>query len=54
MSEIYRCSEKCPIKKKCFVIKTLSKLPYPIKVLLKCPAKQGKDIIITIGENRPP
>ncbi len=33
------------IKKKCFVIKTLSKLRYPIKVLLKCPAKHNKDFM---------
>jgi hypothetical protein len=54
MPEIYRCSEKCPIKKKCFVIKTLSKLRYPIKVLLKCPAKHNQDITVTIGGDRPP
>jgi hypothetical protein len=54
MPEIYRCSEKCPINKRCFVVKTFSKLPCPIKVLVKCPAKHNKDILITIGGECPP
>lgn len=54
MAIIYHCSEQCPIHKKCFIIKTEKKLPCPIKVLYKCPAKHGKDISITIGRERPP
>ena len=54
MSEIYRCSEKCPIHKKCFVLKTTEKLREPIDALIKCPAKQNKDIVITIGDKPPP
>lgn len=54
MAEIYRCTNECPIRKKCFIVKTLQKLQAPVKVLLKCPAKKGKDITVTIGGDRPP
>lgn len=51
---IYNCPERCPIKKRCFIIK----LEYPLKeqviVLKKCDAKKGKDIRVTIGGERPP
>jgi hypothetical protein len=51
---IYRCQKKCPINKQCFVLKSLGPIKEPIRVLQKCPAEHGKDILLTIGGERPP
>lgn len=51
---IYNCPKKCPIRKKCFIIKLTSELAQPIEVLKKCEACHGQDIIVTIGGSRPP
>ena len=50
---IYRCTQTCPLKKRCFVIKLAQPPREPLQVLLKCPAAAGRDILIIIGE-RPP
>lgn len=50
---IYRCPEKCPIGKKCFVIKVAEEIKKPIIVLQKCRARKG-DIKVSIGGTRPP
>ncbi len=52
-SYIYKCPKQCPINKKCFVLKTPDILRQPLKVLQKCPAVNGQDILIAIG-NKPP
>lgn len=49
----YRCPVKCPIGKKCFIIKVEEALKGPLTVLYKCPVKKS-DIRITIGSPRPP
>ncbi len=49
----YRCNLSCPIKKKCFIIKTLGSLKEPVTVLFKCVAKK-KDISLKIGGHDPP
>lgn len=51
---VYRCSKKCPIRKQCFIIKAQQPIPVQINVLQKCPAKNGRDILITIGGELPP
>jgi hypothetical protein len=51
---VYRCSKKCPIRKHCFVIKAQQPIAFQINVLQKCPAKKGRDILITIGGEIPP
>ncbi|MBR1708513.1 MAG: hypothetical protein IJ719_06770 [Clostridia bacterium] len=51
---IYYCTAKCPIKKKCFVIKTEQMLPDHLIVLKKCEARKGQDIQISVGENPVP
>ena len=51
---IYRCQEKCPINKRCFILKSLKPIQEPIQVLQKCPAVHNKDIILTIGGELPP
>ena len=54
MSEfIYKCPQKCPINKKCFIIKLTSPLKEKTTVLQKCPAVK-RDIPIEIGGERPP
>jgi len=50
---IYRCEKKCSIGKHCFIIKTIEPLRKPIDVLVKC-QNTKKDILVTIGEFRPP
>ena len=50
----YRCTEKCPIHKRCFILKVQQPIASPLKVLQKCPAKNGKDIVVLIGGARPP
>lgn len=50
---LYRCPQKCPIRKQCFILKTENPIKEPIRIWKKCPAAK-KDILITIGENRPP
>ena len=50
---IYRCPEKCPIGKNCFVIKVPSIIKEPMTVLQKCTARKG-DIEIMIGGPHPP
>lgn len=49
----YRCTEKCPIGKRCFVIKVTEAIKEPMTVLQKCPDRKA-DIRITIGGARPP
>lgn len=49
-NHIYRCTLKCPINKKCFILKTKTQLPITFAVLVKCPAAK-KDIEITIGDD---
>lgn len=49
----YRCPLKCPIHKKCFIIKVTEEIKEPITVLQKCLARKS-DIKITIGNTRPP
>ena len=49
----YRCPLKCPIHKKCFIIKVTEEIKEPLTVLQKCPASEA-DIKITIGNPRPP
>ncbi len=49
---IYYCTAKCPIRKKCFVIKTEQMLSAPLIVLKKCEARKGQDIRIIVGETR--
>ena len=49
----YRCPQKCPIGKHCFIIKVTEELKVPITVFQKCLA-QNADIRITIGQQRPP
>ena len=51
---IYRCQRKCPLKKRCFILKSSGPIKEPIPVLQKCPAEHGKDILLTIGGERPP
>lgn len=46
---IYYCPNKCPIKKRCFIIKVEKALKEPIFVLKKCDAIKGKDIRVKIG-----
>ena len=50
----YRCTEKCPIHKRCFILKVQQPIASPLKVLQKCLAKNGKDIVVLIGGERPP
>lgn len=50
---IYRCDKYCPIRKKCFIIKSEKPIEQPITVLYKCEA-QKQDIKINIGGARPP
>jgi len=47
----YTCprTDKCPLSKKCFVIKLPQKLVVPLPVWQKCKA-EGCDILIHIGE----
>lgn len=49
----YRCTARCPIGKRCFVIKVPMLIKEPMAVLQKCTAIKG-DIEITIGGPRPP
>ncbi len=49
----YRCPKKCPIGKRCFVIKVAEAIKEPITVLQKCPDRKA-DIRIVIGGPRPP
>ncbi len=51
---IYRCQKNCLLGKRCFVLKSLGHIKEPIRVLQKCPAERGKDILLTIGSERPP
>ncbi len=51
---IYRCHKHCPLKKRCFILKSPGHINEPIRVLQKCPAERGKDILLTIGGERPP
>lgn len=51
---IYRCPKRCPINKKCFLLKVREPIKQSIEILQKCPAEHGKDISITIGKDRPP
>ena len=44
----YRCPMKCPIGKRCFIIKVMEKPKEPWVILKKCPAKKA-DIQIVIG-----
>ncbi|MEG1800310.1 MAG: hypothetical protein RR214_08995, partial [Synergistaceae bacterium] len=53
-STIYRCSKKCPLNKRCFVLKVQGRLKHPLPVLVKCVAANGKDIPMIIGDDRPP
>ncbi len=50
---VYRCPKACPLRKKCFVLKTAAALPYRIGVWQKC-AVTKSDIRITIGDGKPP
>ena len=50
---IYRCTYRCPINKKCFIIKTANPLVAPLVVLQKCSALK-RDVKITIGDEKPP
>lgn len=52
---IYHCNRKCPINKRCFIIKLAEPLKEPITVLQKCKATKV-DIKITVGDDiiRPP
>lgn len=50
----YHCPRRCPIRKKCFIIKTEEPIPVQIPVLKKCQAENGGDIRVLIGGNRPP
>lgn len=50
---IYRCTYRCPINKKCFVIKTANPLAAPVVVWQKCSALK-RDVKITIGDDKPP
>lgn len=51
---VYRCPRKCPIHKRCFILKSAEQIKIPIQVLQKCPANHNKDILISIGDPRPP
>lgn len=46
---VYRCTMKCPINKKCFVIKSMERISPPLSILYKCTAEK-KEIPIMIGE----
>ena len=50
---VYRCVKKCPINKRCFVLKVPGQLQQPLPVVVKCDAEKGKDIKMVIG-GRPP
>lgn len=50
---IYRCGKPCPIRKKCFILKTEKPIEPIITVLYKCDAEK-RDIKIDIGGFRPP
>ena len=50
---IYRCNSKCPIGKKCFIIKTAEPIKEKITVLHKCIASKA-DIRLIIGKDDPP
>lgn len=45
---VYRCTNPCPIHKRCFVLKTADTLREPVAVYQKCPAEK-EDIRIDIG-----
>ena len=49
----YRCPMKCPIGKRCFIIKVTEEIKEPLTVLQKCPDRKA-DIRIIIGGTRPP
>ena len=51
---IYRCKKKCPLNKQCFILKSPEHIKEPIRVLQKCPAEHNKDILLTVGGQRPP
>lgn len=50
---VYRCPAKCPINKKCFILKTAEPIQSPIRILQKCVAKK-QDISLIIGDVKPP
>ena len=49
----YRCPIKCPIGKRCFIIKVTEELKKTLTVLQKCPNRKA-DIQIVIGGSSPP
>ena len=49
---IYKCPERCPVHKNCFIVKLEEPPEKPVIVLHKCPYSK-QDIRIVIGE-RPP
>ena len=52
---IYRCPLSCPLRKQCFIIKTVTRIEKPMEVLVKCAARENTDVEVTIGgEERPP
>jgi hypothetical protein len=51
---VYRCTRKCPINKRCFVLKVKAPLKEPIEVLFKCTAQKKEDIVLKIGGAQPP
>jgi hypothetical protein len=51
---VYRCTQKCPIHKHCFILKVPIQLKEPLLILLKCKANDGKDIPVIIGNKSPP
>ncbi|WP_301956680.1 hypothetical protein [uncultured Dialister sp.] len=54
MEIVYRCTQKCPIHKHCFILKVPIQLKEPLLILLKCKANNGKDIPVIIGNKSPP
>jgi hypothetical protein len=53
-SIIYRCPKKCPVNKKCFLLKVSKPINQPIEILQKCPAMHGKDICIILSKESQP
>ena len=52
---IYKCPLVCPLRKRCFILKTVSEIEEPLEVLVKCAAQKGEDVEIAIGgDERPP
>lgn len=53
MECVYRCNNRCPIGKYCFIIKTVMPIDVPVTMLYKGQYKK-RDIRVSIGGKHPP